>query len=157
MYQPREQFQPGQKFGIELGGTVLSVDRVLDILRRQWPLIVAIVAGFLVLVMIYLVVARPMYTANARILMDTRQTQVLDKDSGVNNALIDTGFVDSQVEIIGSEDLILSIVRRLKLVEDPEFSGSDPGMIAIILGKVFSLFGSDGAPSKERIERGAVE
>jgi succinoglycan biosynthesis transport protein ExoP len=157
MYQPRDQFQPDQKSGIELGGTTLSVDRVLDILRRQWPLIAAILAGTLALVMIYLLAARPMYTANARILMDTRQTQVLDKDSGVNNALIDTGFVDSQVEILNSDDLILSIVRRLRLTEDPEFNGSDPGIIALILGKVTSLFGSDGPPSKERIERGAVE
>jgi len=157
MYQPRDQFEPGQKFGIELGGTVLSVERVLDILRRQWPLIAASVAGALVLVFVYLLIAKPMYTANARILMDTRQTQVLDKDSGVNSALIDTGFVDSQVEILSSDDLILSVVRKLRLTEDSEFNGSDPGMVGIILGKVLSLFGSDGPASKERIERGVVD
>ena len=157
MYQPRDQFQPGQKFGIELGGTTLSVDRVLDILRRQWPLIAAIVAGTLVLVIIYLLTATPMYTASARILMDTRQTQVLDKDSGIANALIDPGFVDSQVEIITSEDLILSVVRHMRLTEDPEFNGSQPGFISLAIGTALSLFGSDGPPSKERIERGAVE
>lgn len=157
MYQPREQFQPGHKFGFELGGTTLSVERVFDILRRQWPLIGAIVAGVLVLVVIYLLAATPMYTANARILMDTRQTQVLDKDSGVNNALIDTGYVDSQVEILNSDDLILSIVRRLRLTEEPEFNGSDPGLVSMIIGKAISLFGSDGPASKERIERGVVE
>jgi polysaccharide biosynthesis transport protein len=155
MYQPRNQFE-GPKFGIDLG-TTLTVERVVDIVRRQWPLIAAILAGTLTLIIVYLLTATPMYTANARILMDTRQTQVLDKDSGVTNALIDPGFVDSQVEILNSDDLILSIVRRLKLTDDPEFNGSEPGLIPLVIGKVLSLFSSDGPPSKERIERGAVE
>ncbi|WP_456621608.1 Wzz/FepE/Etk N-terminal domain-containing protein [Bradyrhizobium sp. P5_C12] len=157
MFQPRDQFQPRAKYAIELGGTTLSVDRVIDILRRQWPLIASIVGAALALVIIYLLVATPMFTANARILMDTRQTQVLDKDSGMSNALIDTGFVDSQVEILQSDDLLLSIVRRLKLIEDPEYNGSNPGLLALAIGKTMSLFGSDGPPSKERIERAAVE
>ena len=159
MYQPREQFQPrqNQKATVEIGGTVLSVERVLDILRRQWPLIAAITAGVVVLVLMYLLTASPMYTATSRILMDTRQTQVLDKDSGVANALIDPGYVDSQVEIIASDDLLLSVVRRMKLTDDPEYNGSDPGLVAMAIGRIVSLFGSDGPPSKERIERGAVE
>ena len=157
MFQPREQFQPRAKYAIELGGTTLSVDRVIDILRRQWPLIASIVGTALGLVVVYLLVATPMFTANARILMDTRQTQVLDKDSGQSNALIDTGFVDSQVEILQSDDLILSVVRRLKLIEDPDFNGANPGLPAMVIGKLMSLFGSDGPPSKERVERAVVE
>ncbi|UFW88713.1 Wzz/FepE/Etk N-terminal domain-containing protein [Bradyrhizobium barranii] len=157
MFQPRDQFQPRAKYAIELGGTTLSVDRVIDILRRQWPMIASIVGAALALVVIYLLVATPMFTANARILMDTRQTQVLDKDSGMSNALIDTGFVDSQVELLQSDDLLLSIVRRLNLIEDPEYNGSNPGLVAVVIGKFMSLFGSDGPPSKERIERAAVE
>ncbi|WP_375310689.1 GNVR domain-containing protein [Bradyrhizobium sp. A5] len=157
MFQPRDQFQPRAKYEIELGGTTLSVDRVFDILRRQWPLIASIVGAALALVIAYLLVATPMYTANARILMDTRQTQVLDKDSGQSNALIDTGFVDSQVEIIQSDDLILSIVRRLKLADDPEYNGSEPGLPALVIGKLISLLGSDGPASRDKIERSAVE
>jgi succinoglycan biosynthesis transport protein ExoP len=157
MFQPRDQFQPRAKYAIELGGATLSADRVFDILRRQWPLIASIVGAALALVVLYLLAATPMYTASARILMDTRQTQVLDKDSGMANALIDTGFVDSQVEIIQSDDLILSIVRRLKLTDDPEYNGSEPGLPALVIGKLISLLGSDGPASKEKIERNAVE
>jgi succinoglycan biosynthesis transport protein ExoP len=81
----------------------------------------------------------------------------VDKGSGEISALIDGGFVDSQVEIIISDDLVLSLVRRLHLTDDPEFNGSDPGLLAVILSKVMALFDSDGPPSQERIERGAVE
>ena len=65
-------------------------------------------------VVIYLLTATPMYTASSRILMDTRQTQIVDKDSGTPSTLIDPGFVDSQVEILNSDDLILSVVRNLE-------------------------------------------
>ncbi|MCK1269116.1 MULTISPECIES: AAA family ATPase [unclassified Bradyrhizobium] len=157
MYQPREHFQSGHRFGIEFGGAVLSFDRVTDVLRRQWPLIAAAVGASLALVVVYLVLAKPMYTANARIMMDTRQTQVLDKDSGTNSALIDTGYVDSQVEVINSDDLILSIVRRLRLTEDPEFNGSNPGLLAVVTGKIMSVFESGEPPTQERIEHAVVE
>ncbi|MFT4115733.1 AAA family ATPase [Bradyrhizobium sp.] len=157
MYQPREQFQSGHRFGIEFGGAVLSFERVTDVLRRQWPIIAASVGASFVLVLIYLATAQPLYTANARIMMDTRQTQVLDKDSGTNSALIDTGFVDSQVEVINSDDLILSVVRRLHLTEDPEFNGGKPGLLGTIIGKIMSPFESGEAPSQERIEHAAVE
>lgn len=157
MYQPREHFQSGHRFGIEFGGAVLSFERVADVLRRQWPIIAACVGASLALVMLYLVTAQPMYTANARIMMDTRQAQVLDKDSNASSALIDTGYVDSQVEVINSDDLILSVVRRLKLTEDPEFNGSKPGLLSLIMGKVTSLFGSGEPASQERIEHAVVE
>lgn len=157
MYQPREHFQSGHRFGIEFGGAVLSFERVADVLRRQWPIIAACTGASLALVMIYLVMAQPMYTANARIMMDTRQAQVLDKDSNANSALIDTGYVDSQVEVINSDDLILSVVRRLKLTDDPEFNGSNPGLLSIVLGKVMSLFGSGEPASQERLEHAVVE
>ncbi|MBJ7401807.1 MAG: AAA family ATPase [Bradyrhizobium sp.] len=157
MYQPREHFQSGHRFGIEFGGAVLSFERVTDVLRRQWPIVAVCTGGSLALVIVYLMMAQPMYTANARIMMDTRQAQVLDKDSNTSSALIDTGYVDSQVEVINSDDLILSVVRRLKLTEDPEFNGSKPGLLAIIMGKARSLFGSGEPPSQERIEHAVVE
>src|SRR5258708_12961474 len=111
MYQPRDQFQPREKYGFEFGGTTLSAERVFDILRRQWPLIVAITGCALVLVFLYLLTATPMYTANARILMDTRQTQVLDKASAVPNALIDPGYVHSQLDTTTPSPLLLPITR----------------------------------------------
>ncbi|MDF0578921.1 AAA family ATPase [Bradyrhizobium yuanmingense] len=157
MYQPREHFQSGHRFGIEFGGAVLSFERVADVLRRQWPIIAVCTGASLALVIVYLAMAQPMYTANSRIMMDTRQTQVLDKDSNASSALIDTGYVDSQVEIINSDDLILSVVRRLKLTEDPEFNGSNPGLLSIIIGKLTSLFGSGEPASQERIEHAVVQ
>lgn len=157
MYQPRVEFPSPQKQGLVIGTTVLSVDRILDILRRQWPLIASIAGAVLLLVLVYLVLASPMYTASSRILMDTRQTQVVDKDSGIPNTLIDPGFVDSQVEILTSDDLILSVVRKLKLTQDPEFIGFNTGLMPFIMSMVSYVVGSDGPPSAGKLERTAVQ
>ena len=102
MYQPREQFHSGTKFGIEFGGTVLSFDRVGNVLRRQWPLIATAVGGSLALVIVYLALAKPMYTANARIMMDTRQTQVLDKEGGT---IASTEIPSSPVAAVPTRDV----------------------------------------------------
>src|ERR1700722_19982889 len=157
MYQPRDRFQTQPSYSIALGTTMLSVERVVDILRRQWPLIASVVGGTLLLVIIYLLTASPMYTATSEILMDTRQAQVIDKDSEIPNTLIDTGFVDSQVQILTSDDLVLSVVRSMRLHEDPEYIGSDTGIMPAIVKALAYVFGSDGPPSKEQLERTTVE
>lgn len=159
MYQPRDEFQLLQRpaNGSGIGGNALSAEHMLVVLRRQWPLILSMMAGTMVVVVLYLLTATAMYTASARILVDTRQAQVADRDTGVPSTLIDTGFVDSQVEILNSDDLILSVVRKLDLTRDSEFVGSSGGILPAAVGTIAMLFGGGGAPSKEKLEHGAVE
>ena len=123
MYQPRNTFEPSHGLGAPVNEAFLTFERILDIVRRQWPLISYVVIGSLALVLAYVLTAAPMYTAVASILMDTRQAQLLNKASESTNTLIDPGFVESQVEIITSENLIRSVVVSLNLTRDPEFVG----------------------------------
>jgi succinoglycan biosynthesis transport protein ExoP len=157
MYQPRDEFQVLQKPAGGIAGSALTAEHVLLILRRQWPLILSVMGGTMVLVVLYLLTATPMYTASARILVDTRQAQVADRDTGVPSTLIDTGFVDSQVEILNSDDLILSVVRKLDLAHDPEFTGPGSGIVAALMRPFAWLLGDGAAPSQEKLEHGAVE
>jgi succinoglycan biosynthesis transport protein ExoP len=157
MYQPRTAFEPSPGFRVPLNEAFLTFERLLDIVRRQWPLITYTVIGALALVLLYLLTASPMYTATASILMDTRQAQILNKQSEVaNTTLIDPGFVDSQVEIITSENLIRSVVNKLNLTQDPEFVGPPTGIVGIAMGALSRLFSSSGPPSKEQLEQSAV-
>jgi len=159
MYQPRNAFEPSHGNGLRapLDQAFLTFERVLDIVRRQWPLITYFVIGSVALIILYVLTALPIFTATTSILMDTRQAQLLNKSSDVaSNTLIDPGFVDSQVEIITSENLIRSVVTSLKLTSDPEFVGPPTGILASVLGTVARLFSSDGPASNERLENGAV-
>ncbi|WP_245287789.1 polysaccharide biosynthesis tyrosine autokinase [Bradyrhizobium sp. URHA0013] len=135
----------------------MTFERLLDIVRRQWPLITYTIIGAVAVVILYLLTASPMYTATASILMDTRQAQLLNKASDAANAtLIDPGFVESQVEIITSENLIRGVVNKLNLTKDPEFVGPPTGILATVVGTVSRLFSSNGPPSKEQLEQTAV-
>jgi succinoglycan biosynthesis transport protein ExoP len=157
MYQPRTAFEPSSGFRAPLNEAFLTFERLLDIVRRQWPLITYTVIGAVAVVILYLLTASPMYTATASILMDTRQAQLLNKASDAANAtLIDPGFVESQVEIITSENLIRGVVNKLNLTKDAEFVGPPTGILATVVGTVSRLFSSNGPPSKEQLEQTAV-
>ncbi len=136
---------------------MLGFERIIDTLRRQWPIIGAVTTVALGLVVAYLLTAAPMYTATARILMDTRQAKLLDKESGFSSTLIDPGFVESQVEILTSDDLILSIVRALRLDHDTEFVGSGDGVVGATFRAISHVTGTEGPASRERLERTAVD
>ena len=155
MYQPRGQIQSFQPQTISFDTSILSAGRFIDILRQQWPVVVGSVVGVTALVIVYLLTTAPMFTASSRILLDTRQVQVLDKDAGAGNMLIDPGFIESQVQILTSDNLLQSVVRNMKLDEDSEFIGSDGGILAAF----FRAFGfhSNGSPSKEQLQRNAAE
>ena len=51
---------------------------------------------------------------------------------------IDTAQVETQVEILKSENIGLSVIKDLKLTEDPEFVGSGGGLVGSILGLLAS-------------------
>ena len=51
---------------------------------------------------------------------------------------IDTAQVETQVEILKSENIGLSVIKDLKLTEDPEFVGSGGGLVGNILGLLTS-------------------
>ena len=70
-------------------------------------------------------VARPSYTAVATMLIDNRKSQFLQQSPSSSDALIDSAGVESQVIVLKSDDLALSVVKKLRLNEDPEFIGSD--------------------------------
>ena len=51
---------------------------------------------------------------------------------------IDTAQVETQVEILKSENIGLSVIKDLKLTEDPEFVGPGGGLVGRILGLLAS-------------------
>ena len=154
MYQPREPFQPAASSQVVMPA-LLSPSQILDVFRRQWPLIAGVTAGVLLLVGAYVLTTPPKFTASTRILMDTRQNQLLEKQNIVGTALIDTGMVDSQVELLTSANLLSTVVRTHNLVSDPEFNSSSPGLLSTLLSYISDT--GDGPPSEERRVQKVVE
>lgn len=119
-------------------------------LRRRYPLILLVIACAVGLGAVYLVTAAPMYTGRAAMIIDTRKVQVLQQQSVLSDIALDAATVESQVEIIKSESVALSVIKEMHLTEDPEFVGSGAGFIGSVLGMFTRLF--SGAPETPNLE-----
>ena len=133
-----------------------SVGVVLDFLRRQYRPIAIAVAIAVALGFIYLLTTPPTYTATASLLIDTKNAQLFQRQSTASDMPIDTGMVESQVEILKSETIALAVIDKLHLDQDPEFLNPPRGLVSTLLGVVFGLFSSHEPASDFVTKRAAV-
>jgi succinoglycan biosynthesis transport protein ExoP len=75
----------------------------------------------LALAILYLLNTPPRYTASGAMVIDTHKVQVLDKESVLGDAEIDASTVQTQVEMLKSDNIALAVIRKLHLTDDPEF------------------------------------
>ncbi|WP_375547541.1 polysaccharide biosynthesis tyrosine autokinase [Oceanicaulis alexandrii] len=89
--------------------------------RRFWTLISA---GFLtfVAVVIFTLQATPLYTATSSVVLNVRQSQVVDIEAVLSGMPPDSAMVDTEVEVLRSRSLASTVVERLDLVNVPEFN-----------------------------------
>jgi len=111
----------------------------LNFVRRQFAVILLATLLVGALGLIYVATTRPSFTAQAQLLIDARKVQVFQQPSIVGDTPIDTAQVESQVEILKSENVASAVIKNLHLTEDPEFVGSGGGL----LGALFNLFSSE--------------
>lgn len=120
----------------------------LDVIRRQFPTIVAIVSACVILALLYLFTAAPQFTSTASMVIDTRKVQLFQQQSVLGDIAVDSATVETQVEILKSENISLAVIRDLHLIEDPEFTGSGAGLLGAIIDLTSSVF-SSGQPLSE--------
>ncbi len=67
----------------------------------------------------------PRYTASAQLLVDPRDLQTLGKGALQSSVASDSGIsiVESQVQVLTSDNVLRRVIDQLDLVNDPEFNG----------------------------------
>ena len=129
-----------------------SADQTLrmfgGLIRRQAPVVVFVTILAIALGLIYCITAQPMFSAQAQLLIDARKLQVFQQQSILGDIPIDTAQVESQVEILKSENIAAAVVKNLHLSEDPEFTGSGMG----VLGALFNVFSAHVMKSLQNTE-----
>lgn len=133
-------------------GNTLDVVGIFHSLRRQWPIVLAGIVLTLIASIIYLMVATPLFTSSASVILDPRQNALLQQQKVMAEGMLDASVVDSQVEVIGSDRLALDVIRRLNLTNDEEFVPQDTGgVIALIRGGLSAVKGllGGGGPAVE--------
>ena len=139
----------------------LTLDELIAAARRQAvTFLVCIVLGC-VLGAGYLLFTTKLYSAATRILLSP---VVVLPDEQVDSLTLtsrglDETYVDSQVEVLKSENVVLAVARKLNLMEDPRVIETDDSFS--LFGAIRSLFsfGSDEKDPAEvafRLERAVV-
>jgi polysaccharide biosynthesis transport protein len=89
--------------------------------RRRKALILAVVLVSLGLAAFYLVWRGPSYTASSRILVDNRVLALAQQDAIYSISSLTSQLMQSQVEILRSENIARRVIEQLGLLKDPDF------------------------------------
>src|SRR6266478_6285980 len=98
------------------------VNRAIGIVRRQFLVIALIAAAGTSLGAFYVLIAPPTYTAEATIVIDPRRVQLFLKATFLEGQ-IDLPALESEIELVKSEPVALSVIKDLGFAKDPEFLG----------------------------------
>jgi polysaccharide biosynthesis transport protein len=109
------------------------VHNVFGMLRRNLSIILCTTLIGVAIGIAYASYAPPMYSANARIILDTRKLQVFDKQPVLTDAPVDLASVESQIQILQSKAIALAVVKQFNLANDPTFIEQSKGVVSWLL------------------------
>nr|WP_210349148.1 polysaccharide biosynthesis tyrosine autokinase [Agrobacterium sp. Ap1] len=143
----------------------IDFEAIFAIARRQWLVVAVCIAVALALGVVNIITAVPLYTASTKILIDRGNSEVVQQLSTIGGVTDDEPTVLSQVELLMSDTVALTVVDKLDLSNDPTFMTARPSLIQTIMGTVRSLvtvtgwLGSKPAeiPTSEEKRRAAAD
>ncbi len=97
--------------------------KIWAVLRRRWRVLAAAIAATMGVTFVWLLVATPIYTATATVLIDPRKTNTIKNDAIVSDLDLDVNTIATEVSLAQSFAVARRVVERLKLNDDPHFAG----------------------------------
>jgi polysaccharide biosynthesis transport protein len=110
------------------------LQKLLAFARRHVAIIAIATCCSLALGFVYLLTTPPKFTAHTRLLIDSSKLRVLQQQPQTNDAPLDAAQVDSQVELLNSDNIAVLVIRKLHLNEDPEFVGGGSSFLGRLFG-----------------------
>ena len=117
-----------------------TVDWAIGIVRRQFAVIALIAVVATSLGAFYAFLAPPTYTAESTIVIDPRRVQLFPK-APFSEGQIDSPALESEIELVKSEPVALSVIKDLGLAKDPEFLGPQ-NIFGVVLRFASDFFSS---------------
>src|SRR5271154_2037875 len=121
----------------------IDFDLLLAAARRQARVLIAAAILGVLIGFVYVITAVPQYTATTDLLIDSQKDKS-DVSASIAELTFDTGAIDSQVEVLKSEKIALSVISALKLTSDPEFMGTRGSLIGQAMAMLRSALDFDG-------------
>jgi polysaccharide biosynthesis transport protein len=107
-----------------------TIARGLGIVRRQIFVVLAFAVLGVALGAIYVLKSPPKYTATVTLLADTRKMELVQQPTVYNEASIQSvGAMETQVELLRSDEVALRVIKKLNLSEDPRFVGNHRSLL----------------------------
>ena len=131
----------------EGGGIGEFVTFALGFLRRQYAVIIFTAALAVATSAIYLRITPPTYTAQAQILLENTKGQFIQQQSLLAEPGAGTAQLETQLLILKSQAIAISVINQLKLADDPDFNGSERPLQVLWRG-VGRWFGRQPADSR---------
>ncbi len=111
------------------------------VLRHQLPIMIVFMVLTVALSLLYLFTTTPTFVATGYMVIDARKAQLLDPQSATRNDVnVDMAMVQTEIELLKSDNVSRAVIDKLHLTEDPEFAGGPPGFIGALVKRVFNLF-----------------
>jgi succinoglycan biosynthesis transport protein ExoP len=101
---------------------------IANLLRRRIRLIALTLAVVLGVAILALVAMKPVFTASSLVMVDTSRKNLLESEYAVTAPSADNARVDSEVEILRSNAVLLSTIVNENLIDDPEFGVTTGGV-----------------------------
>jgi len=122
------------------------IDTCFGFLRRQLWVLVFPTVLMTALGVAVLMVMKPNFNAVTTVLMDTHRVQLFQQQAVTGELIYETSAaMESQLEILKSEKVALTVIKKLNLTQDPEFVGSVDGKQGGWFGSHAQLSESDRA------------
>ncbi len=128
-----------------------TIARGLGIVRRQIFVVLAFAAIGVALGAIYVLKSPPKYTATVTLLADTRKIELVQQPTVYDEASIQSvGAMETQVELLRSDEVALRVIKKLNLSEDPRFVGSHrQNVLRSLLGSIAPGYFAELPPLSE--------
>src|SRR5215468_9030808 len=97
--------------------------------RRILIILFTFIAVAVVGEVIVLKLLKPKFLATATVFIDNRKYQMFQHQTMVGDTSIDSYAMESQIEILKSENIALTVIRKLRLADDAEFGNPQPGLL----------------------------
>jgi succinoglycan biosynthesis transport protein ExoP len=107
----------------------------ISFVGRQYFIIVVVAAIAVVLGGVFIFASPVSYTASAKMIIDSRRIPLFQQPT-FGDLTIDSATIDSQAEILKSENIALTVIKELRLDEDPEFTAKTDERLSAIFNFV---------------------
>jgi polysaccharide biosynthesis transport protein len=113
----------------------------MRVIRHQLPIMIVFLILSLALATLFVFTTVPTYVATASIVIDARKAQLLNPQSASRGEVnVDTSMVQTEIELLKSDNVSRAVINQLNLTQDPEFAGGPRGFIGSLIDRVFGLF-----------------